>query len=109
MRKVMLQCLLLLAAAGYFLAGLHSAEHLHHARALAASPAAHQSTPHPSTLDGDDCLICTLHAHTLLALPQWPLQTDDTADFSSLVPETHPALPLPYIGTGNSARAPPLS
>ena len=113
MKKVMMRCLLLVAAMGYFFAGLHTAKHLHlpHDAAIASS----HSTPHqaadssaPDTAEADDCPICIVHSHALIAL----LPPDDIG-FSATYPDPEPlSSTVSLTGILNDytlgARAPPI-
>lgn len=112
MKKVMMRCLLLVAAMGYFFAGLHSANHLHMPHSLHAS--SHQTLPDapgdqtPDTAEADDCLICTFHSHAVATPPQW-----ETLRFTPLfkdpVPLAELFLPHDSLNSGTlGARAPPI-
>lgn len=112
MKTVMVRCLLLVAAMGYFFAGLHTANHLHMPHAeLASSHHTLPDTPgdqNPEAAETDDCLICTFHAHSVATLPQW-----DTRHLAALFKDPTPLTKLFQPNTSRQngilgARAPPI-
>ena len=112
MKSMLLRCLLLVAAMGYFFAELHTAKHLH--LAGHAELSSHHGTlpisdaDTPDQTESDDCLICTIHSHTVAILPPLDLPGD------TLIVKTSPPrcsaghpYPIRHVST-LGARAPPI-
>ena len=113
MKNMMMRCLLLVAAMGYFFAGLHTAKHLHLPYTVHVS--SHQipeDTPDkqtPDAAEADDCPICTFHSHTVATLPQLG-SLRFTLFFKDPVPLAELFLPNNSFNTGTiGARAPPIA
>lgn len=112
MKKAMMRGLLLVAVLGYFFAELHTTRHLHipgHAEV-----SSHHTAPPPSDSskssaeDTDDCLICTVHSHTVATVPPLDLPCD-TPIVKTPAPRQHTGSLYPTCYTRTlGARAPPI-
>ncbi len=107
MKRWLLRSLLLMAAAGYFLAGTHSAMHLHLPGEAQCHHDAHAESP--AGEEGDDaCAICLVHAHAVAFVPLAPVS--EPTRFKTAAPlRVRAALFSSTPGFRFGARAPPHS
>ena len=109
MKRWLLRSLLLMAAAGYFLAGTHSAMHLHlPGEAQCHHSAAQAETPAGEEEKDDACALCLVHAHAVAFVPL-ALASEPTR-FKTVAPlRVRAALFSSTPGFRFGARAPPHS